>query len=139
MSGAQLTDDDLRVLLALRSAVHRQAPAPPFPLSVAAELGQLGLVGSQAIPGMLTGGVEITDQGMAELEDRYLFCRAFGCHGILRDWRTRSLPTVIERLQGIGGTLYSLKCPKCGSENALEATQRPRRPAEFKIRGPVVR
>jgi hypothetical protein len=68
MSKAQLSDDDPQVLLGLRIALLRQAPAPPVPLTVAAHLGQLGLVGSQAIPGMLTGGIEITDQGLAEVD-----------------------------------------------------------------------
>jgi len=47
MLNAQLTDDDLRSLRALRITRVRGAPTPPVPVKIAGRLGGLGLMRPQ--------------------------------------------------------------------------------------------
>ncbi|MGO9593460.1 MAG: hypothetical protein ACLQFT_14185 [Steroidobacteraceae bacterium] len=70
----KLSDDDLKGLVALRTARVRSASAPPIPMLPLGRLGELGLAPTQALAGVLmSDDYEITDHGMGELEIRYLF------------------------------------------------------------------
>lgn len=82
--GSELQETDITHLLALRSASVRHAPPPAVPTDSALRLAANGYVRSSA------GGVEITDQGLSYLEGWFLFCRAFGCDGVLRRWKLLS-------------------------------------------------
>ena len=125
MADAQLTDEELRTLLALRTTLVRGVPAPSVPMTTARRLGGLWLIRSK-----LTGGVEITVVGIAVLEQRLLFCRAKACDGILRRWALTDQEGPVAQLRDDpaehGGRRFSLICLKCGATNVLKATSMPR-------------
>jgi hypothetical protein len=134
MPNAHLTDDDLRSLRALRTTRVRGAPTPSVPVKIAGRLGGLGLMRPQVIPGMLTGGMEITESGMAELDRLFLFCRATGCDGILRRWALLDEPgphPQLTELRANGRRLYTLRCSRCGSINRLTAKSHPRHRSDY--------
>jgi hypothetical protein len=135
MTNDGITDDDLRHLLALRSAFHRGPPRPAVPFGPAGKLGQLAFVRPTTGPGVgPTGGIEITEAGVRYLDEKFLFCGAFGCDGILRRWallHEADPPLGQCTLDGTGH--HAITCKKCGSINILAGTEIPDHRAGYKI------
>lgn len=134
---SKLTKDDVDHLLALRAAMVRHAPSPAVPTGIALCLGGFGYTNAAS-----TGGLEITESGIAFLEQYFLFCQARGCDGILRRWAFLSPvhsacdpddPDI--QPNKAGG--YYIKCAKCGSANLLEGNEMPTRLGHFRVQSVI--
>jgi hypothetical protein len=137
MSDLPLSDDDLRALLELRSARMRGTPVPAERMTIAEHLGHFGLVRAQSMPRLFTGGVEITEKGLAELTARFLFCGVSDCDGILRRWAPRADsppdPQLLSSHAADGTASYALICPKCDRTNVLTTRTEPRHRADYTV------
>jgi hypothetical protein len=63
-----LDADEIAALVALREAQSKGVAEPGISEQTALRLDALGCIRSKVVPGMVTGGYEITDQGLARLE-----------------------------------------------------------------------
>jgi hypothetical protein len=64
----ELTADDLAALRVLRDAKAKQAAEPGVNERTALRLDALGLIKAKVVPGMMTGGYEITPEGIERLK-----------------------------------------------------------------------
>jgi len=64
----QLNADDIAALRALREAKAKGVPEPGMNERTGLRLDALGYIKAKAVPGMTTGGYEITAQGLKRLE-----------------------------------------------------------------------
>lgn len=127
MTASQLTDEELSALLQLRTARVRHAAAPALPLALALRLHEFGLLRPASIPRpgqqLNPSDAEITDKGLAELESRYLFCRAPGCDGVLHSQNRAVAGPLTEQPDEMEREEYPVRCPKCGSPNLVTARE----------------
>ena len=111
-----LTEEHIQALLVLRKAGIRKAPHPEILMTIAGTLGAYSLACSDGL-----GGLAITDSGKYFLRNKFLFCEATGCDGIL--WRKDVVAPMyaVQTVQRDAAAGYQfMLCPQCGKRNVLD-------------------
>ncbi len=111
-----LTEEHIQALLVLRKAGIQNAPPPEILMTVAGTLGAYSLARSDGV-----GGLVITESGKYFLRNKFLFCEAARCDGIL--WRKDVVAPMyaVQTVQRDAAAGYQfMLCPQCGKHNVLD-------------------